>query len=318
MKQLIFLSLLFPVLLNAQPVIDFSVFPPDGTEVIRVSCDAPDPQSDVKGEDVTWDFSDISCSQDVWRFTFDSTDQSPIADNFPGANKFTQALISGEEIDIFYTINEESWSYSGLQIFGAIIHAQNQAREELLKFPTSYEDTWTSEFNYINQDNDISEGTATYTVDGFGTLILPSGTFNNVIRVYSQRTSQNMFTLETYTYYSSEYYDRLLHIMVDDESNYQVNPTLVTDSDNISINEQIRIYPNPISSGQLMQIEFNNASEVIIKLSSIKGRLLAREENVQFTNNKFNWHFDKNLGHGLYILSIQTRAGSYSEKIIIE
>jgi hypothetical protein len=134
------------------------------------------------GASQTWDFSSVSS---LGTSTFTTVDPATTAN----AATFTAASVATLQSS---TYNYYSGSASALSIegyvysSGLVIPFSNPEQE--LSYPFSYASTFTDAFGgtYINGSTTIiRKGNITVTADGYGTLLLPTGTFNNVLRVLS-------------------------------------------------------------------------------------------------------------------------------------
>lgn len=91
-----------------------------------------------------------------------------------------------------------------------------------------------------------------------------------------------------------------------DLGSYEYDGTL--SSNNISANNSINIYPNPVDDELHIQAE---NSIISYQIYSATGSLI--KESNQITNNTINLSF---LNTGIYIINIQTEKGSFNQKII--
>lgn len=78
----------------------------------------------------------------------------------------------------------------------------------------------------------------------------------------------------------------------------------------ISIDDNLLIFPNPFSDYIMIQSTNSNLKE--IKFYDINGRLIY-EKIIDTQNKKLSM---ENINSGVYILSIKTEEGSYVKKII--
>ena len=81
-------------------------------------------------------------------------------------------------------------------------------------------------------------------------------------------------------------------------------------------NNSVSVYPNPIASGDLLNIKFNNDSESLKKISilSTTGKLIYHEQTTENTINISSSIFSNQL----YILQIETEKNIIRKKIIIQ
>lgn len=143
------------------------------------------------GNDVTWDFSGLTADGSL-SSSFIASSQAAGAAEFSSANL---AVVDGN-VAMFYGVSQaalQSWgqyaSADAYQIF-------NDAKD-LLRFPVGYGQSYSDEYASLNRVSATApeftcQGVYNVEVDGMGTLITPAGTFNNVLRVKSIDTFQNI------------------------------------------------------------------------------------------------------------------------------
>jgi hypothetical protein len=142
------------------------------------------------GSNLIWDFSDYTPSNtSVSTSTYIQNPESPL---FPGAQQ--EELNEETQTSNFFSYDETGLYIIGQFIENAQLHFSNRA---YLQYPLTYESVYTDDFEgtVINGPNTFDRlGSYKIESDGYGTLLLPDQTFNNVLRV-----------VLTYTY--SDYMD---------------------------------------------------------------------------------------------------------------
>lgn len=294
------------------------MYPANGAELTMRSCEAPDPQRENKGANAVWDFNALNCD-DNWTFSFDGIEQSTQADQFLGANQFVNIQIQDIEIDAYYELTDEYWAHHGLNYDGYIFAAVDNSAEHLLKFPASYQDTWSNDYYYLNPEfGDFVLGDVTYTVDGYGKLILPNATYENVIRVHSLRSEENMFTYETYSYYSQDYKYQLFHMLVYDESQYQLNPMAVSVDDSVIKENPIQIFPNPIAKAHTLTVSLDSDGLADLELYSTVGKKVISKKSIQFSGGTYTLYLPTSLNQGLYTLHVLKDGVLQTSKLFVQ
>ena len=304
----------------AQPEITSSVFPKDGVELMLVDCDVPDPQANIQGADVIWDFSGLAgCNQEAWIFTAHDTLEDMDAEAFPEANKSIEINIDSPPTDIFIfnNVDESNWTTYGINYNGT--YGSYIGGETILQFPAKFGDTWMND-NVFSILGSTTPTMSEYNVDGYGTLILPNATYENVIRIHSTRDeTAGLFTVETYTYYSSEYQHHLMHMLVDDEVQYQINPkSIVTSTKEINRPTSMNLSPNPSSGNLNVQIELSTASKSEVTLYSNLGERLITKKDVDFTRGFYNLELPHTLDKGIYFVQVVANGNRLTSKLIIQ
>ena len=178
------------------------------------------------GMDVTWDFSNELGN--YVSFTWVALDPagSPFEDDFPGANvyfKVPQEVSNGEIVDsyIYYENRDDAVSLLGSVLITSINGSLDtqylnltEDPDRLFEYPIAYEDQFSDDVmgesivkfggNTFNLER---TGITTTEADGFGTLITPLGTFQNVLRVKRTEDLEDSFpgipypTLQTWERY---------------------------------------------------------------------------------------------------------------------
>ncbi len=133
------------------------------------------------GANQTWDLSGISGTLITSNYISLSSASSP--SDFPDANLVESISIA----ENYYRSNSSEHSLEG-QYIPNVVRLTFSDRRELLKFPLNYQDSHSETFagtleNLGAGQNFQRSGTSTITADGYGDLILPYGTVNNVLRV---------------------------------------------------------------------------------------------------------------------------------------
>ncbi|MEM9548480.1 MAG: T9SS type A sorting domain-containing protein [Bacteroidota bacterium] len=318
MKHRILLFCLFIGITAAHAQITSTIYPPDGTDLQLIGCDAVDPLAEVTGPNAVWDYSGLTgCNEDAWICTFHDAEGNPEAENFPDANKYYEIEIPpSTNIKIFSNISDSDWSIYGVKYNDLYVYCDG---ESILQFPGELDQNWISPNIWSSAFDSISNESV-YTIDGIGTLILPNATYENVFRVHSMREeASGLFTEETYTYYSPNYQFHLFHMLVDDESQYQLDPKKVKVSSNerTAFKEMI-VAPNPVSGNMGVGITLDVASKSEIVLFSNSGERLITVKDAIFNNGYYFLSFDQPLNHGLYLLQVLAKDKTYTSRLVIQ
>lgn len=153
----------------------------------------------------TWDHSDL-VSLGATSFAYVTPASTGVSSSFPGS---TVALpipgVPGSYV--FYNSASTGLFQLGARQTGTTLFYNNA--ETLFPFPCSYGTTWTDEFgsNYTSGGQSaVRTGTITGEADGTGTLILPFGTIQNVIRIHVVENSEDVLSSVPYFTYASDHY----------------------------------------------------------------------------------------------------------------
>jgi hypothetical protein len=189
---------------------------------------------------------------------------SPFGNTYPAAN----ATVSWSSFGTPYyhfLLSDTSYIYFGGG--SSFVDYQYVDTYKQLKFPFTYNDTYTDTFVAVSNTGGYRAGTAIVSGDGYGTLLVPGQTFNDVLRVkrvsdyYDTINNNPRHSVETYY----EYYKPGIPHYILLHGFY----TITTGSS------------NPVSGSQL----FFNSGALVSKLN----QNFANESNCFITQNGKQW-----------------------------
>jgi hypothetical protein len=151
------------------------------------------PSPGNSGQNITYDFSNLKLKQDHILSIVQANDN-----NFPGATLAVKEGIASK----FYKFSSAKEEYFGTALSDGSLNIIYSEPETKLIFPFSYSNTFNDAFKatqtYTSYIFKIS-GTTVVTADGYGTLIIPSGSFTNVLRIKRSLTMvDSIYMGETY------------------------------------------------------------------------------------------------------------------------
>jgi hypothetical protein len=167
-------------------------------------------------------------------------------------------------------------------------------KEDLLRFPfvfqSTYVDTWGGDFTnygYHNREYCTATGTTVVTYDGFGTLILPTGTLTNVARVHLSRSylvqgSNGNDQTEEYVWYKNGHHLPVAGVfsksVILPSFGFYADHELIPLGISGQTNEAMQIlFPNPTSN--IVNLQVQNAMSVQqVDIYDIQGRLILKKE----------------------------------------
>ncbi|MBN1633779.1 MAG: T9SS type A sorting domain-containing protein [Ignavibacteria bacterium] len=190
MKYKIYFLILFTVIINKtvfpQFTITSSYIPVIGDTLKTSEADTTGLTPGEAGENKTWNFSNITIlSGTPWEEVYLQPLSTPYGNQFPNAN--IASINNNTNPDYHYYQNTSSdWNMIGF----AVTNFTKWFTIPYCRFhyPMSYCSQYNSTYKaYSNsgQATTHTTGFKTLTVDGYGTIILPGVTFNNVMRVKS-------------------------------------------------------------------------------------------------------------------------------------
>lgn len=180
--------------------------PSEGIRYTRYKCDTTGIVAGAGGENAIWDFSNISLAPtfiDAGTYVLPGLTQ--YSTSFPDAN-LAEVLSSNQTF--YYTDNADSISLLGYVTVSGTNISQVTYTDPftLLSYPFTYGDNFSdiAARTYAN-----ITGTATYnvTADGYGTLVLPIGTFHNVLRLHSEANFNDVSATGTFFELQDDLYE---------------------------------------------------------------------------------------------------------------
>ncbi len=193
-----------------------------GTVLVFQHCEYKNLDIDKKGQNQKWDFSKLKIKEGEKLTEKMISPEVYINDSsFSNAN-LIESYSDGRKVFILKTITENHLlgivdSLSGMKI---VYSDPMLFSKRPIKFGDSFTDKYSSEFS-INGLNFICNGVVTLTADATGKLILPNGTFDNVLRVKITQTqndillqygSENLTETISYAFFDKNHSSSLLKI----------------------------------------------------------------------------------------------------------
>lgn len=198
MKKITFLvALTFSLFANAQPILNASDFPTAYSTSGYYSNSITGFTNGSAGANVVWDFSAIIPSSTVITYSVVPVSETAASVNFPSANFCEKFEYNGTPEYWLYKLDNQSF-----ELVAAVTTfvANYYDSEVIFQFPYTYQSEFTDTVWQLGQPTPPEPITRTY--DGYGTLILPNGTYNNVIR---QKIVNGFGQVEYYWYGTSPY-----------------------------------------------------------------------------------------------------------------
>lgn len=194
MKKLFyaFAIMMLPARIFAQPVLDSADFYHAGMSINYWYCNTV--QAGPAGASQTWNFASVVDSSLTTVTT--TTASSP-------ANV---TLTFGDNIS-YLNVNDTQTVLTGIDVTMASISYTPPVIDVI--HPVTYLDTASSAFTCISTAPSTGAGTGFMKADGWGTLITPQGTFNNVLRIRSSHDENDTtgFGVEHVAFVSYMWYD---------------------------------------------------------------------------------------------------------------
>ncbi len=284
------------------------------------------------GVDVTWDFSNLVESEEqIFDYVEPST--SVFGYQFPNA---TLCAIGDNNYQSFYRLTDDFLTiegYAGIQEGTSdTLKILYSDVEELLPIPFEYGDTHLDTFEGVSQAMgfDVNfTGEIDLEVDGYGTLILPNGTYDDAIRYHFTRSQDNTIfgqttttTKEQWGWMSANHRFWLCLMETNNDGFgtedivwYSKNP-LVLNVSQMEV-EHIALYPNPLQSNRTVHFQSDCNSEASIQLRTIDGKLIiSSAELLTIGENELKLNDD--IPAGIYTLSIVMNKKRLISRLVVQ
>lgn len=302
MKLLSTLLILLPLAALAQPQITAGNMPQAG-DVYTYGVSYADFDADEiaanTGANQTWDFSTFAADEDIVQSVV-AASSTPFAATFPTANL---AIVVNDAEYSFLTASASALNLSGVAVGGAdeniaIVYSNP---ELLYSLPFNHQTSFTDDYggNGTIQGFDITiDGDVTFVGDGYGTLVLPSGTYPNCVRFSSTKTELLTFlgfpsetTINRWVWFSADH--RFIvasfeeFVSTDGITEESAFTTYVRASGPTSVEaapspSTFKVYPNPVQSGSDLAIEWQATESVELTLLNLAGQTVFTDR-VTFT-----------------------------------
>lgn len=307
-------SLILGLSALAQPTITSSVNPVIGTtfNYMRFTWDG---NPGTAGANQTWDFSALSGQSSAMAYIDPST--APSGSSFGSANMCTNAAgqvyqfnnnsVSAQEIHGFYTAS------------GTTVYSDP---EKIMQFPCNYQTNWTDNLAGSISTGFTRSGTVTGEADAYGTLILPSGTYSNVLRIKVIEDYDDLFqgnpvyatTNTIYMFYIEGYHTPILALTHSNTAgqetfygNYVDNPVLSAEE---MEQEELSIYPNPVRNNLNFTVPQTIESNYSVQIFNMSGQQVYKVTNPVAS-------FDmSNFDNGVYLVLLTNGEAIIRKKIV--
>lgn len=325
--------------LLAQPSIQYPQNAPKIGDITEIQFVSPTGLSfNSAGPNVTWDFSQLTELSGASISAIDPADA-------PAGNLFPQANIALKLNDSTYSyclIDETGFFYLGAQLSfsGYPITMIYSDHRRYIRYP----------FDYLDTENDLYKGVSSMPpteirvtgdseviADAYGSLILPYGTYHDVLRLTTIDVeidsifAQNIFISEIsvtraqFHWYGQNSASPLFSIEIiegagptDTVAYYATTGAGIADVTKGPIS-QLNIYPNPAEDHVMISFESSRNEVSTISIVNQLGQLMLSSKTPKNNIGTINESFDiSSLPSGLYFVNISCSCGKQlTEKFVV-
>lgn len=323
MKKIIFGILILPIAVQAQ-TLQGSDFPTAGTVKTLMLADTSGVQPGNAGTGVTWNFSSLTNSGQLQTDSFFTPSATPYGASFPTATIVEHEQYPGTNYYIYFKDDGSEFQRVGNVQPDTVVY-YDPANQ--FPYPVSYgstnNDTYFASYN-ANGYLTHMRGTVTNDVDGSGTLMLPTGTYTNVIRmkfvrnekdtVFSSPGVTGQLSQTIYNWYQSSLYYPLLSITITQVQfsvgspvssklvGYRQGTTGINNLKNTL--SFVNAYPNPANDNMEINYQLKQTQSVTFSVINLLGQVVKKINTDTQNSGVYTLKMDvKNLPNGMYMLT---------------
>lgn len=177
-----FLLFCFPSLaVCAQPVVQHANMAPVGSSFpVHVVTDAGNSNPALEGANVTWDFSSATLLMNMGTVSWMDPAATPQGAGYPASNLAQRIVLTSGTTYNYYDLQPAKLDQLADNVGGSTVSVFTDPKQ-LLAFPFNYQDSFEDTF----AANGGATETYTRSYTGYGTVILPTGTYTNVMKMTS-------------------------------------------------------------------------------------------------------------------------------------
>lgn len=265
--------------------------------LLRSAADGFDPGT--TGADKTWDYSALTL-QSTGAVVYSPSPGTPYASTFFQANFTHHYVGSFNETWHYYKVSDDKIELHA-EIFPGIFAANYTPNPKtIIEFPYTFNRTYTDTYKIVGEP----EVAFTATYDAYGTLILPFGTFHNVIRQKIVTNGQ-----ADYIWYNIEPFYPLLQTSLENNllglmQNSTLGQAEFQDT-------ALSVYPNPAQDVVNIHFEDPQIQKLMLEVYDLTGKMiLAKTANANTAIVP-----TAGFASGFYLLKVTDQNGrTYSQK----
>jgi len=301
-----------------------------------VSLDTIDFDPGADGINQTWNFDTL----DFFTSTTSNTVEVSSLSNgslYPNANIGLQSLDSGSEG--FYLATSDAQSFYGavgLNSGGITSSVVYDDPQDFIRYPMTIDDSFTDDFGgtvTTTAPFDRS-GSTTVIADGYGTLITPIGTYNNVLRLFTQMEYNDSFnggnpfvfyTENRYSWYDANSgFPLVLYTEIYTNGALTISSLgyldVLPSSTNAALDSEIQlsVFPNPTAEQIFVDYTLTENTEVSVSILNLVGKQVVSLSNE--TQGAGDHRLNADLSHlpnGSYFVKLKIGEEIGMHKILV-
>lgn len=272
------------------------------------------------GSGVTWNASGLVQQGGTPTIHF----QNVIASTAPHGSVFPGATTCEYDPALLAIITENYFVISADSMVQVGEWSPNDAHEIFMDpdkrfiFPFSYGNSFNDAYSKTNYSDSttvssVQSGTRNVQFNGFGTLILPQGTFDNVALISELRTNSLGPNSTYFTWYDLDDGKRLMYYSTNVSSVAAYTIDMPTTGIEDEEENHLLLYPNPATNQVTIQIP-SNEEATALKLITMAGKEIY---NINAMGSKITIDLTS-FTPGIYIVKLSTQNREYVKRLIID
>lgn len=283
------------------------------------------------GANVIWDHTTIPSDTNVsGTSVFYAANSLPNFTSFPTANI---GYLRFGTFEFYYIANSDSQS-----LVKGDVHGENLTEnpKRILTFPFTFNDSFSDDFSGTSPfggNDSVRYGTTQVEADAYGTLLLPYGSIQGVLRVKSEASfvdSSDAGVFYRFTETDYRWYKPGIHFPIlaykKIESNvlptfiihYIMDQSTALSIDPLAEDLAFSFYPNPAVDKIHISYHLKGPAATVISLTDIMGRELITQSAQSMPGYAQKVLDVSHLKTGTYILSLSTGNKRITRKVIIQ
>jgi hypothetical protein len=299
------------------------------------------------GANQVWNFSNLTVNGVTFIEYFVTPSSTPYYGLFPNSNLASIQIFSGLSSHHYFRVSDTAFLQLGwidppvTAIFGNPFVRNH--------YPVYFGSQYISSYNFIITSGNRTEhiwGSKTETCDGFGTIILPSGTYNNTLRIkttddeadtiktggvvtniYHNLTTNYFWCVQgykfpvfviSYAFYQNTYNKNVSYCLTNEPVGIkQVSASI---PNNFCLFQN---FPNPFNPSTKIKFQVNEPGHVNLKVFDIMGKEVAELVNEKLQPGEYEVPFNAglkdnyNLSSGIYYYTLETEKYKETKKMIL-
>jgi hypothetical protein len=281
----------------------------------------------LAGANQTWNFAALT-SASVQQAQVLARTAAPKPSDYPAANMVVKIGSEYAYLENTGTVLKEHALYEGVQNYTV----ENTDPAEKLKFPFAFNDTFTDAYagtatlagNLIPRN-----GNVTVTAEGYGTLVLPSGTIQNVLKMKTEEVSNagTMYSENTITYdwfqpgvhFPLLRMTRRVTLMGTMFTGVYLDVKKLCTIDYLASKMKLQLFHNPASGVANIQFELKKAAAAKLTVTNLLGQEIA---TFNFAKTEAGMQTQainvSEYAKGIYLVQLETEGQVAVKRLVVQ